>query len=143
MPLLVSSNEGLGAPAQSRQGGVAPAVPDFLLPEIVEAFDLGLKAGLARWSKDGNDAQTEAKVDDATEAMRQAMGSLEAGVIIELGEAWLAEALPMCGQGREHRSGREGASLRACGETAVEGNGIKDLHLDAPLDGQTLHKVEV
>jgi hypothetical protein len=83
--------------AQLRVIAVAVAMPDFILPEGIEALEFVLKAGFARRSEDGDYSQTEAKVDDSPQVSGMAMRSLKNRVVIELDECGQIAGLPMLG----------------------------------------------
>ena len=130
------------APAQGRQRGMAPAMPYFVLPQIVIAFDLGLEACFARRRKDGHDTQTQAQMDDASQAGGFLVRTLEARVVVELGKARLAKDAPMCGQALEHIAGGEGARRPGGRQAAAQRDAVEHLDRRAVLDGQTLDEVE-
>src|SRR5208283_6063219 len=53
---------------------------------------------LARWRKDGRDAQRQATADDLAQHIRMSVCSLEARVVVELGIRWTAMLVPVCFQ---------------------------------------------
>lgn len=60
-------------------------MPDFLLPQMVEALIEILRPMLARRRKDRGDSQRQAKADDLPQHIRMRVRSLEARVVVELG----------------------------------------------------------
>jgi len=73
------------------------ALPEFALPEAVEALDGVLKPRFARLGKDGDDAQRQAQAADAPNGVGELMRALEDGVVSNWGR----------------RAGRRAASARA------------------------------
>ena len=87
MTLAVGGNVGTGTPLQGGQVRMAPAVPDFLLPAVIETFDVGLEAGFARRRKDGNDPEAEAEMHHAAQTVGEGVRALKAGVVVELAKS--------------------------------------------------------
>ena len=93
--------------AQLRVVAMAMAMPDFILPEGIEALEFVLKAGFARRGEDGDHAQTETKMDDSTQMGGMAMRALKNRVVIELDEGGQIAGPPM----RAHRSQGKGQAF--------------------------------
>ena len=89
--LLVSGHEPVAGRLESRRAGVVKTLPDFLLPQIVEAFIEILGPMLARGRKDGRDAQRQATADDLAQHIGMSVCSLEARVVVG------AETEPLAG----------------------------------------------
>jgi hypothetical protein len=118
------------------------ATPNLGLPESIEAFDVGLEADFPRRGEDGNNAQTQAQADDLADDVWAVMRSLEAGVIVELGEGGQAVFLPKGAQALEGKSGGEAwgdpsGHLRA--QEAFGGVGVNEAET---FDGQILNAIE-
>lgn len=121
---------------------MAPTVPNFQLPEVVIAFDFGLEAGFSWWRKDGNDTGAEAQVDQSPQTTGLLMRTLKASVIVELSEGGPADRTPIRLQTGQCIGGGEGGTRPGNGQTAVEGNAIKDFDRGDIFDRQTFDKIK-
>jgi len=98
---------------------------DLALPESVERFDGGLEAGLARRSEDGSDVEGEAQPDDASESVGEIVGSLEAGVVVELSVSGQAVLTPASQQGLEDEVGGDVEARPGIDEPTMERDGVE------------------
>lgn len=142
MPLPVRGDLGTGTLLQGAQMGVPPAVPDLALPEVVEVFDVGLKAGFARRGEDRDDAQTQAKMHHPAQAAGLGVRSLKAGVVVELGEVGTIVGAPVSGHGGEDGVGRAIGARPALGQPAVQRQGIEDIAQRTVFEDQAFHEIE-
>lgn len=116
--------------------------PNLGLPQVIEALDFGLEAGLAWRRKDRHHAQTQAQMNDPAQSTQGGMRALKPRVVVKLSEGRPAAGLPMRRQDREHlasapRRGRPG--LR---QAAIEGNRIEDIKRRPAVDHQSLNKIK-
>jgi hypothetical protein len=121
---------------------MAPAVPNFELPEIVVAFDFSLEPRLARWSKDRHDPRTETQMDQASQTTGLLVRALKARVIVKLGETRSAKSTPMRFQTGEGVFRREGGTRPGNSQAAIEGNAVEDFHRRDAFDGQTFDEIK-
>ena len=140
--LAISLQEAGGALSQSLGMFMVEAVPDLLLPEVVEAFDESLEAGFAGRGKDGDDLQSQAKADDATQDIRAIVGTLEAGIVIKLRVERAALSAPM----RDDLLGRK-ASGDSGGRPSLHGwtperLGGEDVNWAEAFQSQVLNDIE-
>lgn len=142
MALAVRGDVGAGAPLQSAQVRVAPALPDFLLPAVIEAFDVGLETGFARRRKHRDDAEAQAEVNHAAQMIGVGVRTLKAGVVVELGEVGVTVGVPVFGQGGEDIVGGEAGARPALGQLAVQRQAIEHVEQRAVLDDQTFDQIE-
>src|SRR5687768_13293790 len=92
-------NESGVAGTQHRKVAMVPALPHFLLPEGIEAFDFCLEPGLARRGAHRGDAKTEAKTNEPATVLRMAMGALANRCAAELRITGPAHCPPVSRQG--------------------------------------------
>jgi hypothetical protein len=118
------------------------AAPDLRLPKMIEAFDLGLEAGLTRRREDRDHAETKAEMNDPTEFAGGSMGTLEAGVVVELDVTGPTTFLPMLGQDCEYICRAPRFGRPRLGEAPVEGDGIKNIHCGTIGNDQAFNKIE-
>ena len=80
-------------------GGVARSVmralPDLLLPQRVEAFDVGLKARVPRRSEDRSDAVSDTEPDDFADDIWAIMRALKTSIVIKLRAGREADSAPV------------------------------------------------
>ena len=142
MALTMRGDVGAGAPLQGTQVPMVPAVPDFLLPAMVETFDVGLEAGFAGRRKHRDDAQAQAEMNHAAQTIGVSVRPLKAGVVIELGEVGMAVGTPMFGQGGEDIVGGEAGAWPALGQLAVQRQAIEHVELRAVFDDEAFNQIE-
>ena len=142
MALAVRGDVGAGALLQSAQVRMPPALPDFLLPAVIEAFDVGLEAGFAGRRKHRNDAQAQAEVNHAAQTVGVGVRALKAGVVVELGEVGAAKRAPMFGQSGEDIVGGEAGARPALGQLAVQRQGIEHVEQRAVFDDEAFDQIE-
>ena len=140
--LAVRGDIGAGTALQGAQVRMPPTLPDFLLPTVVEAFNVSLETGFARRRKDGDDAQTEAQMHDAAQAVGLGVRALKTGVVVKLGEGRQTVILPVCAQGGEHVVGGEAGARPALGQRAVQRQGIEDVQQRSVFEDQPLDQIE-
>lgn len=109
------------------QRGGLKAMDDFGLPESVEGFDGGLEAGFTRRSEDRSNAEGQAKPDDASEGIGDIMGSLEAGVVVELGISGQAVVAPVELESGKDEVGGDVAARPGRDKPAMQGDGIEGM----------------
>jgi hypothetical protein len=122
--------------------GVAGALPDLLLPERIESFDVGLKAGFAGRREDRGDAVAEAKPDDFADDIRAIMRALKTRIVVELGESGEADFAPMFIKARDRPSAGDGSVDPSVNVRANEAFGGEDVKKTGSLDGQILNTIE-
>ncbi len=83
--LPVSGHEPVTGGLEGRDTGVVKALPDLLLPQMVEALMEILRPVFPRRGKDWRDAQRQAKADDLPQPIRMGVRALKARVIVKLG----------------------------------------------------------
>ena len=142
MALSVRGDVGAGTLLQGAQMRMPPADPDLLLPEVVEAFDVGLEAGFARRRKDRDDAQTQTEVNHPAQMVGMGVRPLEAGVVVELGEVWVSVSAPVFGEGGEDIVGGEAGAGPALGQPAVQRQGIEHIQERTVFNDQAFHEIE-
>lgn len=140
--LAVRGDVGAGALLQGAQVRMTPALPDFLLPAVIEAFDVGLEARFAGRRKHRNDAQTQAEVNHAPQMVGLGVGALKARVVVELGEVGAAVGVPVFAQGGEDVVGGEAGTRPALGQMAVQRQGIEHVEQRSVFDDETLDQIE-
>lgn len=120
-----------------------PSLPDLLLPVPVEALELVLETLLTRWGKDGDDAQTEAKVHDSSKVSGMTVGALEDRVVIELN---VSRKAPLAPVRRDQLTGaralRSGGKNPDATQAAPEGNGRKGVEVGVAAESQALDKIK-
>ena len=92
---LVGGHEPVTPDLERQCAGVVEAVPDFLLPQMIEAFVEVLRPVFSRWGKHGRDAQRKAEPDDLSQDVRMGVRSLEARIVIELSVSRAAVCSPV------------------------------------------------
>ena len=97
--LVQGTEELVGATSESYQLGMVEAIPDGPFPTAVERLDRRLKSGFSRRREHRGDAEAEAPTNHATKDLREVVGSLEAGVVVELGVMGQTYIAPMIDQG--------------------------------------------
>ena len=142
MALTVRGDVGAGAGLQGPQVRMVPAVPDFLLPAMVETFDVGLEAGFAWRRKHRDDAQAQAEMNHAAQTIGVSVRPLKAGVVVELGEVGMAVGTPMFGQGGEDIVGGEAGAWSALGQLAVQRQAIEHVEQRAVFDDEAFNQIE-
>ncbi len=118
------------------------ALPDLRLPSAVVAFDGGLEARFTRWSEDRSHLQREAQAGNTAEIIGVLVGSLEAGVVIELGIARQADLTPVVDQYEACQLGRDGGSWPRGRQAAVKGDGVKDLDINSAFNDKAGNDVD-
>lgn len=121
---------------------MSPALPHLLLPEVIVTFDLGLKAGLPWRNEDWNDAKAQTQMYDAAEAVRMAVGALEARVVVELNELRTTEVAPVLRQTFQYVVGENAPPRPRHRHTAIERNAIEDLHFSSVTNDQSFDDIE-
>ena len=76
--LLICAHKPVARRLESRRAGVVKALPDFLLPQMIETFVEILRPMLSRGRKDRRDPQRQTKADDLPQHIRMRVRSLEA-----------------------------------------------------------------
>ena len=142
MALAVRGDVGAGALLQSAQVRMPPALPDFLLPAVIEAFDVGLETGFARRRKHRDDAEAQAEVNHAAQTIGERVRTLKAGVVVKLGEVGAAVGAPVFDQGGEDIVGGEAGTRPALGQLAVQRQGIEHVEHGAIFDDEALDQIE-
>ena len=142
MALAVRGDVGAGAPLQGAQVRMAPALPDFLLPAVIEAFDVGLETGFAGRRKDRDDAQAQAEVNHATQTVGVGVRALKTGVVVELGEVGAAVGAPVFDQGGEDVVRGEAGARPALGQLAVQRQGIEHVERRSIFDDEAFDQIE-
>jgi len=132
----------IGAALQGGHGGMAPPVPDFVLPEVIVAFDLGLEAGFARGHEHRHHAQAQTQMDHAPQAIRMAVGALEAGIIVELNVVRTTEAAPVGGQPTQHIGGLDRGVRPRHGQAAIERDAVENIDGRAAPNDQALDHIK-
>ena len=130
---------------------VMGALPDLLLPQRVEAFDVGLPPGpepaegearFTRRREDRSDAVADTKADDFADDIWAIMRALKTSIVIKLRVGWEADFAPMfCEPCDGPRAGDGGVdpSVDARPNEAFGGEDVKKA--DA-LDGQIFDTIE-
>ena len=142
MALAVRGDVGAGALLQSAQVRMPPALPDFLLPAVIEAFDVGLETGFARRGKHRDDAEAQAEVNHAAQTIGERVRTLKAGVVVKLGEVGAAVGAPVFDQGGKDIVGGEAGTRPALGQLAVQRQGIEHVEHGAIFDDEALDQIE-
>lgn len=142
MALAVRGNVGARTLLQGAQMRMAPADPDLLLPEVVEAFDVGLEAGFAGRGKDRDDAQAQAEVNHPAQSVGMGVRTLKAGVVVELGEVGATVGVPVFGQRGQDIVGGEARARPALGQPAVQRQGIEHIEERTIFDDQAFHQIK-
>jgi hypothetical protein len=118
------------------------ALPDFGLPAGVEAFDSGLKACFPRRRKDWGDPQAQAQSHDPADSVRKVVGSLKAGIVVELRIGGKAKGPPVLDEGINDFGSRY-AAIRPRGyEAAVKRDAGEDIHMDTPFNHQVFDYIK-
>ena len=118
------------------------ALPDLLLPQRVEAFDVGLEARFARRREDGCDAVAEAKADDFANDVWAIMRALKTGVVIELCVGGEADFTPMLIEPRNGPRAGDGGVEPSVDARPHEAFGGEDVEKTDAFDGQILDAIE-
>ena len=142
MALAVRGDVGAGALLQSAQVRMPPALPDFLLPAVIEAFDVGLETGFAGRRKHRDDAEAQAEVNHAAQTIGERVRTLKAGVVVELGKVGAAVGAPVFDQGGEDVIGGEAGTRPALGQLAVQRQGIEHVEQRSIFDDEALDQIE-
>ena len=142
MAQAVRGDVGAGALLQGAQVWMPPAVPDFLLPAVIEAFNVGLEAGFAGWRKHRDDAEAQAEVNHAAQTVGVGVGALKAGVVVELGEVGAAVGAPVFDQSGEDIVRSEAGTRPALGQLAVQRQGIEHIEHRSLFDDQAFNQIE-
>jgi hypothetical protein len=127
---------------QGGDGSMLVASPDLFLPESIEAFDLVLEAVLAWGSEDGDDSEAEAFKDDGAEVTGMVVGSMESEVIVKLGVVRQSVSLPMATEAAADMGGGNGGVGPSAWQSAVEGDGSKDLDIGSTADDKVFNDIE-
>lgn len=122
--------------------GMMRALPDLLLPQRVEAFDVGLKARLARWREDRCDAVAEAKADDFADDVWAIMRALKARIVIELRVGGDADFAPMFIEPHDGPRAGDGGIDPSVDARPNEAFGGEDVEKTDALNGQILDPIE-
>ena len=78
---LVGRHKPVAGRLEGRRAGMIKAVPDLLLPEMVETFIEILRPMFPRRGKNGRDAQGKTKANDLSEHVRMSVCALEARIM--------------------------------------------------------------
>ena len=127
--------------AQARYRPVPPAMPDFLLPERVVAFNFGLEACFLRRNKNWHHPQAEAEVYDSAQTVGMPVSALEAGVVVKLDVVGSPKALPVFRQTGQHVSGVNCVARPRSNQAAVKRDSVEDLDFSATANDQTFDDV--
>ena len=128
--------------AQFVQRGGEEAIPDFGLPEAIEGFDGGLKARFARRREDGSNAKAQAQTDNASESVGQIVGSLKAGVVVELSVVGQSRESPVLHEFIEDDVGDDALVRPGCGETTMVRYAGEDMNIVACGESESFDDVE-
>ena len=140
----VGRDKGAAVQTQRPKVAVMETLPEFGLPQAVEALDGGLEAGLARRGKNGHHALGQAKADQPTEAANGAGRACKTGVIVHLQINRSSPPPPV-----RPENGGDGLHPPTRGrrfgqhQLAPQGNGIEHLHRTLAAQLQSLHHVEL
>jgi hypothetical protein len=124
-------------------GRVLETLPDFPLPEAVVRLDAALKSLLVGRGEDGHDAELLADAGDPAEGVGDVMGTLEDGVVVELGVGRQADLSPS----GKHALGGKSCRDEVCdgpgvGGFSVEGDCVEDLNVASSADDESFDDVE-
>jgi hypothetical protein len=136
------SDELGGLTLKGLEGAMVEAAPDLGLPAAVIAFDGGLEAGFSRWSKDRSNLQGEAQAGDTAEVIGVLVGTLEPGVVIELGVAGQAHLAPVFDQSEVGQFCRDGGTWPGGGQAAVKRDGVENFDIDSAFNDKAGNDVE-
>ena len=129
--------------AQIPEAGMVEPIPDHLLPSAIEVLDLGLEAGLSGRGEDGSDSQKQAESHDPTQDIRVLMGSLESGIVVELGIGRQPVLPPMAQQARKCcLGGHLGGLGPRLSEASVQGDGRQDVDQRPVLNPEVFDQIE-
>jgi len=138
----VGLEKGLRSGGQPQQAGVAPTMPDLELPKVVIALNFCLKAGFTRRSKDRNNSQAKAQMNQAPQAAGLLVRALKTRVVVELGERRAAKSAPVGSEASEGIGGGEGRARPRNRKAATEGNAVEDFDWRKIFDRQTFDKIK-
>ena len=143
MPGAISSDVPLRVSEECGKAVMMEPVPHALLPSGVEALDGGLEARFAGRSEHRHYPKSETQADDPAERVCELVGTLETGVVVELGVRGQAEQPPVFNQSLKRPNGRNGAF---CGpgrrQAAVQRHSIEHVHERSVFDPELLDEVE-
>ena len=132
----------VGALEQTGSGPVLATIPDLFLPEGIEALDLVLEAMFSRDSKDGNHAQAQTLQSERSESAGMMVRSMETQIVIELGIMGQPVHLPVLVKVLASFCGGDGGIRPSSGQSAVEGDGRKDLNVDSSADDKVFDDIK-
>jgi hypothetical protein len=132
----------VGSLPQLRHAGMFEALPDFGLPESVEALDRGLKSSFVGWREDGCDAEAQAQPNDTTHCIEMLSRTGKTIVVVELSEFGQTESPPVPDQvfhglGRSDRGARPGSR-----QPAQQRCSRKNCQVRAAPNGQSFDGIE-
>lgn len=137
---------GRDVPIRTRAEGlealVVEATPDLRLPASVEALDRGLGPRLPWRSEDGRDAERQAEAGHAANAVLELVGSLEPGVVVELGILGQADFAPVLNETLHDGDRADRRSRPRSHETTVKRDRVQHFDIGAAFDDETLDDIE-
>ena len=129
--------------AQIPEAGMVEPIPDHLLPSTVEVLDLGLEAGLSGRGEDRGDSQKQAEPHDSTQDIGVLMGSLESGIVVELGIGRQPVLPPVAQQAGKCGPGGRLRGLGPClSEASMQGDGRQDVDQRPVFNPQVFDPIE-
>jgi len=119
------------------------AGPHSTLPAPVEGFNRRLEARFAWGSKDGRDPEAQTQAHDATDHVAILVGSLKAGVVVELGIGGEAQTFPVFEELVHDPLGRGlGGDRPGLSESTTQRDASEHIEARAVFDAQILDQIE-
>ncbi len=127
---------------QGSQRLVMKSLPDFCLLAGIEALDGSLKAGFPWRRKDWGHPQAQTKPGDPPDGIWKMVGSLKAGVVVELHTNRKAKYSPMLSEGVNDFGSRYAGIWPRGYQAAMERDTVEDIHMGAAFDHQVFDHIE-
>ena len=131
-----------GMVIQLQQGCEFESLPDFRLPERVEALDGVLQAVFQGRGKHRHDSEGQTQSAHPAHGVDPLMGPLEARVIVELGVRGQAQLRPTLDESTDHSTRSQPHFRPGIDLMPVDGHRRNDAEALSATQGQILNQVE-
>jgi len=132
----------LGPLSQVPERAIMEACPDLGLPSAVVGFDSRLEPRFSRGNEDGHNPQGKTRAHDAPDDVTMMMGSLETGIVVELGVCRQSDLAPVFHQARSRRLGGDGRIGPRDRQSPVQGDPVEDFDRGLTFDVHAFDDVE-
>ncbi len=122
--------------------GAAVALPDFALPQGIEAFDSILEARLARWGEHRDNPQCQTQPADTPDGVGELVRSLEDRVVVKLRVGGQPVAAPALDQGLQRGPCAGALHDPGLGQCAVHAGAGEHIDKGPSSDLQVFNEIE-